>query len=487
MPGVSAQDRKASALAGEELAEQHCAATNRRFVDYLHGIGLTPDDEALLIAARRKILWVLGDFSFKKLLQKCRWGPGSDRLNKRPYVSPYHKFAGKQSATRSALPIFASLLEGNDLWRRWMGAVEESGVFTPLVTLFRGNRLSTVPKTALIDRIICIEPSVNIHLQLGLGGLIRDALRRRAHINLDSQETNRMCALQSSEDDSMATIDLSSASDTIARRLVQFLIPETSPWFRVLDALRSPFTLMPGGIERLNHKFSSMGNGYTFELETLIFWGITSAVCEAKGMKCHAVYGDDIIVDSAVFGDVTRILELCGFVVNTKKSYVEGYFRESCGMNAYHGYEVASYRLEEALEDLHHLYSFHNGLRRLGLTRAANLVVRSIPKGIRCYGPEDVDDRFLSNPDITTWSYQPYGLEDQWWFWGIRIRSLVFTPDKVTTRYLEPAILHSFATMVPQLDIPVLPGARWGSEGLATIQKGEWAIGETLLPGNLVK
>lgn len=491
IPGFDSGERKRAAYAKALEAERQCLDTNLRMLDLTHGSG-PAGAESLLSKARRKIIHVLGEFSLGEVINHCRWGPGSDALNKRPYVAPYHKFGGRLSATKSVMPYLTSILEGNDLWATWLAAQPVEGPFSPLPVFRSGNSSLTVPKTAQTDRFICVEPGVNVYVQLGLGAVIRRRLRR-VGIDLDSQEKNRLLALEGSETGLWCTIDLSSASDTVARRLVQILFddPALHPWLRVMENLRSPFTRYPAGVVRkeptnlLNHKFSSMGNGFTFELETLIFWAICSSVAEENGGKCAAVYGDDIIVSQDVYAQVAEWLSYFGFSVNPKKSFSGSYFRESCGMNAWNGYEITTYRLE-SLSSLPQMYSLHNGLRRIGLTRAAKRVLRKIPASLRFFGPSGAGDAVLADDAREKWAGGPYGLQDQWFFWGYRLRGLVFRADEHRTRRYEPAILHSFATMARHGDHPLHRGDRWGSMGLATLTTGVWEIGEILIKRELV-
>jgi hypothetical protein len=485
IPGFDARTRKQSAIDKALAAEDQCLSTNQRVLEWTHGSGFPPGVESLISRARHKIIHVLRDYDLAEHVAGCRWGPGSDALNKRPYVAPYHKYKFALSGTRSVMPFLSACLEQNFLWATWLCGHEVSGPVSPLISHFRGNGAFTVPKTALIDRFICIEPAVNVYLQLGLGLMIRNRLRG-CGIDLNSQEMNRMMALQGSEDSEWATIDLSSASDTIARRLVQLLFsghPELDVWLRVMEHLRSPFTNYGTKKESkwlLNHKFSSMGNGFTFELETLIFWALSSSAAESVGGKVATVYGDDIIVSHSAFTAVTELLEVCGFSVNTKKSYSKSYFRESCGMNAWDGYELHSYRLTK-LETLADCYSFHNGLRRCGLIKAAAVIHRRIPAKLRFYGPKQAGDAVLVNPDFSTWNARPHGVVDQWFFWALKIRALKFQPTKHRSEAYEPALLHSLSTLVPLDDHPIYVGGRWGSEGFVSLSKGEWTVGEVLV------
>jgi hypothetical protein len=109
-----------------------------------------------------------------------------------------------------------------------------------------GNRLSFVPKNDKTSRTICIEPNLNMFYQLGLGRLIERRLQRNWGISLDTQPfKNRELARLGSLDDSLVTIDLSSASDSISLRMLQWLCPS---WFLgTLELLRSPLCETPDG------------------------------------------------------------------------------------------------------------------------------------------------------------------------------------------------------------------------------------------------
>lgn len=486
LPGLTEELREASARSKAEHAEIQCLETNQRLLGAEHGEPTMSDSAWRAIQlASRKIHALLPEYDLIRHLERCRWGPGSDALNKRPYVSQYHKFKSIVTGTRGCVPFVSALMDRNHLWAGWLnGQGSYEGSFTPSMVFFRGNGFLTVPKTALVNRPICVEPGANVYLQLGLGAMFRTALKRIG-IDLDSQELNRWLALLGSHTGEWATIDLSSASDTIARRLVQIIFsysPKLVTWLKVMEAIRSPFTNWGSAKNpewRLNHKFSSMGNGFTFELETLLFWALSSAAAEEIGGKCAAVYGDDIIVSRDAFHHVSGVLEECGFTINLAKSYNSSYFRESCGMNAWDGYEIASYRLE-SFDNISDTYSFHNGLVRLGLPKAAQCLLRRIPSSMRFFGPSGLGDVVLHRGGFTDWNVRIYGREDQYFFWGGVLKGLKWIPYEQRKSTYEPAILHSFASMAPAGDHPLCGDYRFGSGGVVPLTDGEWSVGEIL-------
>lgn len=495
LEGTTPRSRKEVAISSALEAEARNLETNRKIGAYLDGFGYNPTFD-LLPAIRRKIAYVLKPFNLEKLIQFVRWGPGADALNKRPFVSSYHKFKSSLAGPRSCAPYATAILEQNHIWATWLCGHAPEGPVSPFMHMVNWDKVTTVPKTALSDRTIGVGPPFAVYLQLGIGQMIRIDLRRIG-IDLNTQEWNKWLALDSSKDDSDATIDLTNASELNSRGLIQAIFlgepekyPHLTTWFQVLDNCRMKFAKFPGDrVPRLLHKWSAMGNGYTFELETLVFWAIASTVCDREGGKVSAVYGDDIIVSKHAAHKVMEALEGFGFQVNTRKTFTSGAFRESCGMNAWYGNELHAYRIETDEWDAPSLYSLHNGLRRLGLHKSANKALQLIHRDVRFFGPEAAGDNVLVNPDIATWKGQPYGMVDQWFFWSYKLACIRYKPHTEDVSAYEPALLHSFATMVPGKEHSSTAGllnlmgivGRQGSRGLATLAAGEWTVGEVLI------
>jgi len=167
----------------------------------------------------------------------------------------------------------------------------------------------------------------------------------------------------------LATVDLSAASDTISYELVKLLLP--FDWFCLLASLRSPETWIDGKWVELE-KFSSMGNGYTFELETLIFWALARAVADAMCMNSDLssvrAYGDDLFVPTECVPLLKLVFSYCGFTVNASKTFDDSsQFRESCGQDFLYGHNVRPFFLKEVPNEVHQWFSLANGIRRLGV------------------------------------------------------------------------------------------------------------------------
>lgn len=328
------------------LYEDRCRESNRNIRAYREGHKCDHLLQAVMLTAQRKISQVLGRFDFDELLRVSRWGPGSTSSCKGSQVSSAMKFASRPDVTseflykaRLSLPLLPS-------WSALLADQEYGFIGNPMMPVVKGNRITFVPKTAKTDRTIAVEPHVNVFFQNGLGRMIRRRLKTRAQIDLDDQTLNQRLARQGSIDDGLATLDLEGASDTICRELVRDLLPED--WFSWLDSARSHWGTLDGEVIHYQ-KFSSMGNGATFDLESLIFWALSSAVVELTGYNSFwvNVFGDDIVVPSGAADEVIRILELVGFLVNRQKSFTQGPFRESCGLDYYLGFNVRSVYLKE--------------------------------------------------------------------------------------------------------------------------------------------
>lgn len=284
------------------------------------------------------------------------WSTGRSSSSYGSSVTAYHKYRCSPDVTVRSRVRALRLLRGSPWWGASLLQCEAPvSVLPTILHTIGGNTLITVPKSAKTDRVICYEPHMNIRLQLAVGSYLKKRLLRHG-VNLQDQSINRRRALVASKFGKMATIDLSSASDTIARELVFELLP--IDWACLLDDLRSHYTLWPDGTNRKNEKFSSMGNGFTFELESLIFFALCRAVSDNV-----SVYGDDIIIPTESFSRVTRVLRACGFQLNDSKSFSSGYFRESCGGDYFSGVDCTPVYLRKLPKTIEDVVKLHNNVR----------------------------------------------------------------------------------------------------------------------------
>lgn len=366
---VSARVREQKAIEKFLDCEGSCGESNHRIL-HLNRCG-----DAWLVgaleSARQYIHSVLGDFSWDLALPHCDFGPGASIGIKRSQSHVVNKIGNPYpTVTGECL----ALLKAYMAWAPRMGMHLED------ITICRGSKVTTVPKDAKIDRVIAIEPQWNMFFQKGIGGLIRRRLER-AGLGLDTQATrNREFARIGSRDGTFATIDLSSASDSIGLELVRFLLPPD--WFTAMMITRSHRAIV-NGEEVFLRKISSMGNGFTFELESLIFLALARAVsphCARSVNVDVATFGDDIICRPEIVNDLTAVLNFCGFKVNPEKSFTAGPFRESCGGHFFDGFDVTPYHLDKEIMTTHDTYWFANSVRlfasRLGASLYCDAVVK---------------------------------------------------------------------------------------------------------------
>jgi len=401
-------DRRDAALKKWRDGEYQCYRTNERISKFLYG-AYGPEDEAIASffgAVRKRIREWIGSSPPDLDKIKGKFGPGATFSDRGLLTTVPDKITSTPTLTHGAmwytLPYLASAWGRNDLRRRGD------------LSWVRGNRYLTVPKTGLIDRSIAVEPAINVFFQLGLGTSIRQRLRNNTGWDLDrAQDIHRLIAKESSSTREFATLDLSNASDTVSKELVRLLLP--AKWFEELNALRSPATLVDGHWHVLE-KFSSMGNGYTFELETLIFSALTSVLLEKsghQGLLGHDlfVFGDDIIIPTDTFSDVCAMLKYCGFLLNQEKSFNGPVmFRESCGGDYFDGHDVRPYSIKELINDPWLLVPFHNGIRKafgkleaftgVKYPEVLRPILATMPSVVvRCRGPESLGDSVLHSSE----------------------------------------------------------------------------------------
>jgi hypothetical protein len=313
-------------------AEMQCSETNDRLVSFTQG-GVSPlgrRTNEIIVRAQQIVSEILGPLTRAKLEfaeENFRYGPGATSSVAGNDVVASKKYSCSMHVTPRLYPYWRSLVP------RSSNDIELRGY----------SRVTFVPKTSKTDRAIAIEPHLNIFVQLGIGALLRQRLRHYG-LNLDHQaDVNRRMARDAIKT-GKATIDLSSASDTIASELVWLLLP--FEWASLLDVARTEYSVIDGQEVRLS-KFSSMGNGYTFELESLIFL----ALARAAGDSDAVAFGDDIIIGRHYYPALKNALDFLGFNVNTKKTFLAGRFFESCGFDYLDGKMIRPFYLKGNYHD----------------------------------------------------------------------------------------------------------------------------------------
>lgn len=400
-------DKKTVALSKWYAAEEQCAVTNNSLSS---GSYISYEAECAILRARRKISRVLGDFGFDKVLRSVGMGPGSSfDVSRR--AKPGSKYSLPITVTPECLHLAKAWLslDMHFAFSRERGILPEGAysVTNDSFHVVKGNRMSFVPKDSTTDRVICVEPTFNIFLQKGVGGYIRRQLRKFG-IDLDLQSRNQELA-RLAQALGLATLDLSSASDSICIELVKLLLP--LDWWLYLDQIRSHYTFLSKdkGWKKLT-KWSSMGNGFTFELETLLFW----ALCP-EDSQTSSVYGDDIICDQSSAEEYIKILNGLGFTINKAKSFVDGRFFESCGKHFFDGIEVTPCYQKEEMSSA---FSYVRAFNRLFLLAdrtgdplyedlGTSCYLETYPYKRKPFVPHHADDRGFKTYDLSLFKYDP--------------------------------------------------------------------------------
>jgi len=281
-----------------------------------------------------------GQNSIESRLNRSRWSCTHDNFErfarfvysckamKRAFRKRYEQWFSRSSFIESRLYTdkllykrFSSISD-NPTWDCFLWKLSQITEFT------QGSRFTTVPKNNLVDRPINVEPIGNLVVQRQIGNYIRSELKRLYAVDLDNLAEKHREMIKSK---GVSMIDLKNASDSITNTLCQFLFQKA--FFSELQNSRSPYVLGLDQAFHSTHKISSMGNGYTFELMTLILTSIVRQF-DPNG----SVFGDDIIIADEHAQDLIALLEGIGFVVNKEKTFVNSPFRESCGSNYHEEY-----------------------------------------------------------------------------------------------------------------------------------------------------
>lgn len=227
-------------------------------------------------------------------------------------------------------------------------------------------RLLAVPKTLKGPRLIASEPIAHQYIQLGMMRWLRENLPRplRESINFLDQQPSRDACLRASKDGFFATVDLSAASDRLSCWTVERIFQTNRG---LLDALHSCRTRSlvnctghgPDFFIKLK-KFAAMGSGTTFPVQSICYALMcAAALAYEDGVSLKngkhlrrlfrqiRVFGDDLLLPSRALPSLALLLAHCELKINVVKTHYAGRFRESCGMDAYMGYDVTPVYLRD--------------------------------------------------------------------------------------------------------------------------------------------
>jgi len=314
----------------------------------------------VLLRAKAFLGSLFADFSVEEWYLGCKHSNGTTIGLKFVNTNLEDKWQFPLSTTLTALPIFLDYLAfDTDLHEALCAFNNVRVIDASCFNIVKGSRLTTVDKDLSKRRVIAIEPTVNMFLQLGLFSVMTS---RMAEIGLDlsvlqniHREKARIASVFPKE---MATLDLSNASDSVLTPLVKELFSGS-----MLNSLLATRCTHASDGDRVTplYIYATMGNATTFPVETLIFYALCDACCRTDNLTVMpdfdrvtvvSVFGDDIIVPTVVAPRVIWVLEQLGFTLNTEKSFFgEEMFRESCGADYYRGVNVRPYYLRAPHND----------------------------------------------------------------------------------------------------------------------------------------
>jgi hypothetical protein len=300
----------------------------------------------ILEGARVYIAKVLGEYSDEEHRNLCRFG------SRASVGIPARKAC---EAARWELPISGSLEQISwfdsemsridcvqEYWYRQLVSDPNRSNYQEVSSL----KLALVPKTFKSMRAIMPNTTIGSYMSLGLGEMIRLRLRRKGYDIKTLQQRHRYLARLASKHQLLVTADLSSASDSISVELVRRLFPKT--WFDILNLGRIGTICLPDGQCVESSTFCTMGIGFTFPLQTLVFLALLKSteatLFHRLDRRTISVYGDDLIYSRRIHPDVVRVFSEIGFVINIDKTFVDGEFRESCGGDYYRGVDVRPFQ-----------------------------------------------------------------------------------------------------------------------------------------------
>lgn len=197
--------------------------------------------------------------------------------------------------------------------------------------------IKAVPKSYSAPRLIGKEGELRNIIATGIREISTEYLSTLpvwSHICVDDQTPQRSRAFLGSVWEKLATIDLSSASDSISRYIGERLFPI----FTYMPWLRARTCLIHGKVEECSI-FLTSGNPLTFLCETIFFYAVAEAVRRYASLfdkrfkyAQPSTFGDDMIVDCRLFQMTVDVLTNFGCTVNVSKSFTApSHYREACG------------------------------------------------------------------------------------------------------------------------------------------------------------
>lgn len=318
-----------------EMSVEKFMANQKRLDSHVMNID-DPVREAVF-RARGWIDRLLGDYDLDEHLRLCYWP-------KKASVGVPQRKATLENRWLTVITGSAQHVEWFDhIYLPWFGHAESIRSELDLIVI---EHLSAVlvNKTYKSRRMIVPNSSIGGLYSNGLGAVMVERLCRNGYDVKVLPDNHKLLAKQASKHGRLATVDQSLASDNITVDLIQRLFPRR--WARALLFGRIGFLDVDD--ELIETKtMSTMGIGFTFPMQMVVFLGLAHACLdmyvEAHGDVGNATiscFGDDLICPVELKSTITHVFESLGLQFNADKSFWRGPFRESCGGDYYHGFDV---------------------------------------------------------------------------------------------------------------------------------------------------
>lgn len=264
------------------------------------------------------------------------------------------------------------------------------------------SKMHAVPKTQSGPRLIAAEPTAHQWIQQGIRRWLEDSIASSPlsmYISLRNQEHSKELALFASTSGDLTTVDLSSASDRLTTRLVEFVFQSNRNLLDGLHAARTRAMSDIYGEFVLLRKFSTQGSAVIFPLQTYVYTVLAlwaCAICDRKTgyndiISSYSgkvrVFGDDIIIPTYAYPVLKGLFETLLLKVNASKTHSRGLFRESCGMDAFSGIDVTPAYLRSfyssAPESLVSIVEASNNFHKKGYWNVASYLIKTVPRSER--------------------------------------------------------------------------------------------------------
>jgi len=367
--------------------------TNKRWSTMFQTGELFTCDDGIFLHIARKISEILGDCPALSDL-KFAFGPGSN-ANVKQKTGARYKLQARPACSKDMVPILLELAQDSP---EWLLDIHGNIVDIDIIP----GRLSFVDKNAFTKRSILIEPNLCTYAQKGVGREMKERLLRFG-CNLYDQSINQMLALSGSINDDVATLDEKEASNSMCLLVVYHLLTYLNEdWVNLLLSLRCGSYEYKDKVYELE-MFSSMGNGFTFELESLLFYATALVVAERlqADISKVSVYGDDIIVPVECVTLLSKTLRTMGFQQNVDKSFSSGPFRESCGHDYYKGQNIRPFYKKERWSWSRVVGLLNYDLRNFNLFYDLRLsMISAIPLHLVHFGPDGYGDGHIITDDV---------------------------------------------------------------------------------------